>query len=197
MNDREFEKLLYEQVCREGAMYRGIMIAFGCCGIACAVMAVAAPIMFGLEALGISVKLLLLILLLAGMWYGARHMARSDGEAADEMAYGMEHPECNIPEDYMDETKTARQSAIRTLHSIRSLIVAYSIIALLLWAVTALIAFLSQPGTPSYSPILLLASFLTFSLALALTILTISYIRVIPAARRYRVFLDRGMEEEK
>ena len=193
--DRDFEAFLLEQVRREYAMYYGIMIAFGFCVIACIVMAIVAPIVFGMEALGISLKLILVCLIFVGCCCTARFIARKSWEAANEIAYGLEHPECNIPEDYMDETKEARDRVCRNLHSIWGLIVSYGIIAILLWAVTALLAFLGGIGTQDFSPMLLCASFVTFAMALGLSILAIAYIRDLPAARRYKNMIDQLLDE--
>ena len=124
MYNRDFEAFLLEHVRRESAVYYGIMITFGCCAIACIVMAVAALIIFGTEAIGTSIKLLVLFLPFAGGCLADRSIALGSKEAAEEMVYGLDHPECNVPDDYMDETKAARREACRKLHSIRSLIVA-------------------------------------------------------------------------
>lgn len=193
--DRDFEAFLLEQIRRESAMYYGIMIAFGCCAIACIVMAVAAPIVFGTGALSISFKLILVCLIFASGCYATRFIARRGREAAEEMAYGLDHPECNIPDDYLDETKNARERACRNLKSIKGLIISYTIIAILLWAVTVLIAFLGGIGTSGFSPLLLCASCVTFAMALALSILAIAYITDLPAARRYRKKIDQLLEE--
>ena len=193
--DRDFEAFLLEQVRREYAMYYGIMIAFGCCAIACVVMAIAAPIVYGLEALSISLKLILACLIFVSGCYATRFIARRSKEAAEEMVYGLEHPECNIPEDYMDETKEARDRVCRNLHSIRGLIVSYTIIAVLLWAVTVLLVFLGGLGTEDFRLVFVCASVATFAMALGMSILTIAYICDLPAARRYKKMIDQLLDE--
>ena len=196
MFDREFESFLLEHVRRESAVYYGIMITLGCCAIACIVMAVAALIIFGLSAVVTSIELLILFLLFAAGCYADRSVARSSREAAEEMAYGLEHPECNVPDDYLDETKGARREACRKIHHIRGLIISYGVLSVTLWAAMVLLAALAGIGTSGFSPMLLLVAFVMFAMALPLTMLTIAYILDLPQARRYRESADRILEEE-
>lgn len=195
MFNREFEAFLLKQVRREKAVYTGIMITFGCCAIACIVMAIAALIIYRIESVGIVIKLLLLFLGFAGICFANRYVTRSGSEAAEEMAYGLEHPECNIPDDYSDETKDARREACRKIHSIRGLIISYGIIAMMLWAVMVLMALLGGIGTPDFSLMFLLIAFVMLAMALPLSILTVAYILDLPTARRYRQLVDSVLND--
>ena len=196
MFDREFEAFLFEHVRRESAVFYGIIITFGCCAIACIVMAIAALIIFGTAAIGTAVKLLVIFPIFAVGCYGSRSIARSNREAVEEMAYGLEHPECNIPEDYLDETKDARKEACRKIQHIRGLIISYGILSVTLWGATVLFAALAGIGTSGFSLMMLLVAFVLFVMALLLTILTIAYIKDLPLARRYRGHAERVLEEE-
>lgn len=196
MFDRDFETFLLEHVRRESAVYYGIMITFGCCAIACVVMAVAALIMFRLEAIGPVIELLILFLAFGAGCLADRSIARSSREAVEEMEYGLEHPECNIPDDYLDETKGARREACRKIHHIRGLIISYGVLSVTLWAATVLLAALGGIGTPDFSLMLLLVAFVMFAMAMPLTILTIAYIKDYPESRRYRESADRVLNEE-
>jgi hypothetical protein len=171
------------------------MIAFGGCAAACVVMAVAAPIVFGVKSLGISLKLVLLCAVFVSLAYAVSYMVRADSEAADEIAYGLEQPDWNVPEDYSEETNNARERVCRTLNSIHGLIISYGIIAIMLWAVTVLLAWLGGIDKADYNTMLLLVSFITLAMALGLSILTIAYIRDLPAARKYRqLILEEGQD---
>lgn len=194
MFNRVFEKFLLEQVRRESALYYGLMVTFACCTIACAVMAAAALILFRTEAVGIIIKLLLVMLIMAGACGGCRTVAQNSREAAAEMADVLADPECDEPADYTEKTEAARQSACRNLHSIRGLIISYSIIGLLLWAVTLLIAFLVL--SDSLSSGLLFVAFVTFAMGLGLIILSVAYLCDLPAAKRYRKMIDSSMDED-
>ena len=110
------------------------------------------------------------------------------------MAYALKSPECSIPDDYMDETKAARQSACKNLRSIRGLIISYSILAVMLWAVTVLLAYIVI-ATDYHRLMMLFLAFVVLSMALGLTILAAAYIRDLPRARKYRKFTDRSAEE--
>ena len=79
--------------------------------------------------------------------------------------------------------------------SIRGLIVSYTIIAVLLWAVTVLLVFLGGLGTEDFRLVFLCASVATFAMALGMSILTIAYICDLPAARRYRKMIDQLLDE--
>ena len=199
MFDRDFETFLLEHVRREHATYYGIMIAIGGCSIACIVMAVAALIIFGfgLETIGIAIELVLMFLAFGAGCLGLRSIVRSCKEAAEEMAYGLEHPECNIPDDYLDETKNARWEACRKIHHIRGLIISYGVLSVTLWAATVLLAAIAGIGTPDYSIMLLLVAFIMFAMALPLTLLTIAYIKDYPESRKYREQADRILNEDQ
>lgn len=186
MYDREFETFLLKEVLRGNKVFRGIMIAYGCCSIACAIMAVAAVIIYGRESLTIMLKLLSLMLAFAVACYGARSVARSDMVAVEEMAAALEKPECNVPDDYSDMAKRARDKALRNLRSIKGLIISYGIIAFMLWAATLLFVFLAGIGTNSVDSMMLTLALITFAMALPLTILSVAYIRDLPNYRKYR-----------
>lgn len=190
MVDWEFEKFILEQVRRERAIYIGMAITFACCAIACLVMAVAAMIIFRAEAFGTCLKLLLLVPMFAGMCIGVWSVTRRDRKAEEEIAYAIDHPESCDPDEYTETTQRARSAACRILRSIRGLIISYGLMALMLWAVTLLIAALAISEGMGYG--YLFAAFVTFSMALALSILTIAYLCDLPAARRYRQIIDRS-----
>lgn len=198
--DRDFEIFLLRQVRREYAMYLGIMIAIGFCSLACALMAVGALVVYGREWIGNSIKLVLLALAFAGGCYANRNIASGSREVAEEMEYELERAESNIaesniPEDYSEEAQDARDRMCRNLRSIKGLIASYGIIAITLWAATALLAALAGLGTSDFSPVLLCAAIITFAMALALSILAIAYIRDLPAARRYREYIAEKRNE--
>jgi hypothetical protein len=65
----------------------------------------------------------------------------------------------------------------------------------MLWAVTVLLAWLGGIDKADYNTMLLLVSFITLAMALGLSILTIAYIRDLPAARKYRqLILEEGRD---
>lgn len=194
MVDWEFEKFILEQVRRERAMYIGMAITFACCAIACLVMAAAALIIFRKEAFSICIKLLMLAPMFAGMCLGVWTVTRKDRKAEEEIAYAIDHPESSDPDEYTEETQKARSAACRTLRSIRGLIISYGLIALLLWGVTLLIGALAVSDGMSYG--YLFVSFITFCMALGLTILTIAYLCDIPNARRYRQMIGNSDSDE-
>lgn len=188
MFDEKYEEFLLEQVRRESLLYYGIMITFACCAIACFVMGVAAIFIYGEEAASIVIKLIGTIVMLVSCCYGSRFVARKSREAAEEMANVLAHLKDKDQPEYTEETKEARRVACKNLHSIWGLIISYGIIALMLWAVTLLIVCLVAYDGLAYGA--LLGAFATFSIALALTILTIAYICDLPAARRYRNLIE-------
>lgn len=195
MFDRDFETFLLEHVRRERATFYGIMIAIGGCSIACIVMAVAALIIFGLEAIGPVIELLILCVAFGAGCLGVRSEVRSSKEAVEEMAYGLDHPECNIPDDYLDETKGARREACRKIHHIRGLIVSYGVLSITLWGATVLLAALAGIGTQDFSMMMFLVAFIMFGMALPLTLLTIAYIKDYPESRKYREMADQILNE--
>ncbi len=197
MTDRDFEAFLLEQVRRESALYYGIMIALGCCAIACIVMAAAAVIVFGRGAIGISFKLIAVFAPFAGGCCASRFIAHKNSTAAEEMVCALEDPEWMIPDDYMDETIDARLEVCHKLKSIRGLIVSYSILAIVLWAAGLLFIFLSELGTSDFDLIMLLVAFVMFAMALSLSILAVAHIMDLPAARRYRQLVDENLESEQ
>lgn len=194
MFDEKFEEFLLEQVRRESLLYYGIMITFACCAIACFVMGVAALIIYGEEAVSIVIRLIGIIVMLVGFCYGCKSVAGKSREAAEEMANVLEHLKDKDQPEYSEETKEARRVACKNLHSIWGLIISYGVIALMLWAVTLLLVCLVVYADLTYGA--LLGAFATFSIALALTILTIAYICDLPAARRYRNLIEICGQEE-
>lgn len=195
LNDKDFEIFLIKQVRREYAMYFGIMIAFGFCAAASAVMAIAAPIMFGRGMMSTSLKLIALALFFCGICYADINMLRSISDAAEEMTVGLNHPECSIPDDYTDKTKDVRERVCRNLRSITGLIISYGIISIMLWGAAVIIGALGGFGTDDIDMMFICASLIIFAMALAMSILTISYIWDIPAARRYRELIAQGSED--
>lgn len=188
MYDEKFERFLLKQIRRESAIYYGIMFTFACCTIACVVMGVAALIIYRSEALGIILKLVSAIAILAGCCYGSRSMARDLGKAAKDMEYVLEHTEQNALPEYTEETKETRLTVCQNIRSIWGVIISYGILALMLWAVTLLLVCLVLYAGLSYGA--LLGAFATFSMALGLSILTIAYICDLPKARRYRKLIE-------
>ena len=171
---REFEEFLYRHVKRLLVVYTGVSLTFWLLAAACVVMFIAA-LMMHLPLL----KGLLLLVFGGGAVISAitfRQVAWNHREAEDEMAYGLEHPECNVPDDYEDNTKDIRNGACVTLKSVRSLIFAYSFIALMLWAATPIMFMAAGMGGGfGFSPGLFAVSFVLPAMAIPLTALAVSY----------------------
>lgn len=170
------------------------------CAWALRVMAAASVIMF---IAGVSMRLsivkgLMLLVLGAGFLLTSfvfKSTASGYYDAADEIRYGLDHPESNVPEDYEPNTKSMRKSICLAMKSPLSLVFAYGFIGLMLWGCTALLIGLSgvfsllnpDPGPwVTFEPLMFALSFVTLAMAVPLTYLSIMYYRDIPAARHFR-----------
>ena len=127
----------------------------------------------------------------------SKSAAASYAEAADEIAYGLEHPECNVPEDYLENTKIVRHAACKNLKSASGLVAAYGSMALMCWAGAVIIAVVSEPGGPWFEPGLFALSLVMATIAVFLTVLTIKSIRDLPMAARYAYWLKKEAEREQ
>ena len=195
MNDREFEEFILMQVKRSHSIH-------AVCRWLYLVMAIAGVVVF---FIGMSMHLSLSggvsVLILSAGFLPASILSRSAAsayaEAAEEIEYGLAHPECNVPEDYMDSTKNIRRDACRTLKSTKSLVASYGSIALMCWAGGIIIVIVSEPGSPWFEPALFALSFVMFTMAVILTVLTVKSIRDLPMAGRYAQWLKENADTDK
>lgn len=189
MSDREFEEFILLQVRRSHSIYAISRWVYLLLAIAAGVMFIAGMWM-GLDLFGGLVILIMGLGFLPASFY-AKATAASFAEAADEIAYGLEHPETGDIE-YSDLTKKVRQSACRSLKSTKGLIASYGIIGLMCWVGGVIIVIASEPGTSGFSPGIFALSIVMFAMAVFLTVLTIKSIRDLPMAERYRQLLAEG-----
>lgn len=194
MKDREFEEFILLQVRRSHSIH-------AVCRWVYLLLAIAGVVIF---LIGMSMHLSLagglpVLILSAGFLpasFVSKSAAASYAEAADEIAYGLEHPECNVPEDYLENTKDIRRAACKTLKSTRGLVFAYGFVGLMCWAGAVIIAIVSEPGGPGFLPGLFALALVMAVMAVFLTVLTIKSIRDLPMAARYAYWLRKESEEE-
>ncbi len=182
---KEFEVFLTEQVGRQKTVYT-------VCGWMLVLLTAASVIMFiAGVCMGLSIlKGLLLLVLGLGLFASGtslRNAGKSYGDAQEEMEYGLSHPECNVPDDYEDNTKTMRRETCKVLKSLRGLIIAYGLMAAMMWAATPFL-FIAAGAIGSsfdFEPILFGFCLVMPAMAIPLTILAIVCLRDYPQARRF------------
>lgn len=198
MNNREFEEFVLMQVRRSQAIYavnRWIYLAMGLGGIVVFIIGISMHLNL---AQGLSFLIMAVGFLPASIF--SKKAAASYAEAADEMARVLEDlPDSysNLQEDYSANTRMIHQSACKTLASTNSLIIAYGIIAVMCWVGGAVIVWASAPGTPSFIPGIFALSFVMFTIAAILTILTVKSIRDLPMSRRYARWLAEDAKSDE
>ncbi len=193
MNGREFEEFILMQIKRSNSVHtagRWIYLLLGIVGIVGFIVGV-------LMGLGVSGGLPILVMSIGFLpaSIASKSAAASYADAAEDMALCLEDPECAVPDDYSDSTMKMRQSACNTLKSTKGLIVSYGVIALACWVGAVIIVFASDPGGPYFEPGILALSFVLFTIAVVLTVLTVKSIRDLPMARRYARWLEEESED--
>ena len=176
MNEREFEEFILQQVRRTHSIHavsRWVYLLLAIAGVVIFLIGMAMHLSLsgGLPVLILSAGFL-------PASFVSKSAAASYAEAADEIAYGLEHPECNVPEDYLENTKIVRHAAC-------------------CWAGAVIIAVVSEPGGPWFEPGLFALSLVMATIAVFLTVLTIKSIRDLPMAARYAYWLKKEAEREQ
>ena len=195
MNEHEFEEFILQQVRRTHSIHAVSRWVY-------LLLAIAGVVIFLIGmAMHLSLSGGLPVLILSAGFLPASFVSKSAAEgyaeAADEIAYGLEHPECNVPEDYLESTKNIRQAACKTLKSTRGLVASYGSMGLMCWAGAVIIAVVSEPGGPWFEPGLFALSLVMATIAVFLTVLTIKSIRDLPMAARYAYWLKKEAEREQ
>lgn len=195
MNEREFEEFVLMQVKRSQSIHtvgRWVYLLFGLAGIVVFFIGIAS----GLDlAGGLSFLIASIGFLPASIF--SKKVAASYADAAKDMEEVLSDPECHAPEDYEENTLDIRKAACSTLKSTTGLIVSYGIIALACWAGAIIIVIVSAPGTPDFIPGIFALSFVLFTIAVILSILSIKSIRDLPMARRYAEWLKQNASQNK
>ena len=195
MNEREFEEFVLMQVKRSQSIHtvgRWVYLLFGIAGIVVFFIGIAS----GLDlAGGFSFLIASIGFLPASMF--SKKVAASYADAAKDMEEVLSDPECDVPEDYEENTQDIRKAACDTLKSTTGLIVSYGIIALACWAGAIIIVVVSAPGTPDFIPGIFALSFVLFTIAVILSNLTLKSIRDLPMARRYAEWLKQNATQKK
>ena len=174
-DQRTFEAFLRGHVRRQQLVNRAISWMYWLMAAACVVMSIAALVMR--QGIGGSIFILLIGGGAAASAAAFRTVSRNYGEAGEEIAYGLEHPECNVPDDYEDNTKSIRKSVCGCLRSVRSLVIAYGLIALLLLGCFPVLLWASGvTGAFDFSPLIFAVSFILPAMAVPLAALSISYL---------------------
>lgn len=195
MNEREFEEFILQQVRRTHSIHavsRWVYLLLAIAGVVIFLIGMAMHLSLsgGLPVLILSAGFL-------PASFVSKSAAASYAEAADEIAYGLEHPECNVPEDYLENTKIVRHAACKNLKSASGLVAAYGSMGLMCWAGAVIIAVVSEPGSPWFEPGLFALSLVMATIAVFLTVLTIKSIRDLPMAARYAYWLKKEAEREQ
>lgn len=185
MNEREAEKFVLEQLKRNALIYSvcrkvfiGVFIAF--------VLLVLAAIATG-RPLTISIGLILMSGFYITTFMGLKGMQTSAEAAANEVQQAIDDPTFNIPEDYSDLTMKGRENAIVTIRSMNQLVIAYGIIAVMLWGFGLLFLFLLLSDfDPDAYMIFVIGLVAMFSMAVPLTYLTVIYFKDLPSQKKFQ-----------
>ncbi len=183
MGDRNYEAFLLRQVKRSNTIYT---VLFWLCWLlvaACIAMFIIAMI----KHISLA-KALALLPAMLGFIAGSslsKTMRKNYATAMNEMDYGITHLKYRLPEEYSGETRKYRFEAAKALRSLRSLIIAYGILALVLLAGAIVIICAANPGGAWFEPILFVLSGILIAMAIPLAILTILNIRELPASREF------------
>lgn len=192
--DHKYEVFVLEQAKRYADMNAKCAKVYVVLAVACIAMGVVGIF------LGKSVLKGIVIMAWSIGFYAARkyyeEVADSTWSCAEKIEAAIEDPDFDIPDQYDDDVLALRDLVTPTLKNVRSQVIAYSVIAVSLWAATILLAALFGFGGTDYSPILLISSFIMGGMGFVITVLAIRSIRDLPVAKAYDRYLYEDLSEE-
>ena len=189
--DHRFEEFVLEQVKRFGDMEKKVSKVFLGCAVAVVAMCV----------LGIVVGKPVFKCLLIGMycvcfWLSYKFYeqdAKEVAEAAEKIRAAIDDPDFDIPDDYPEDILGLRQLVCPTLKNVRQQVIAYGILALTLWAGTAVVLWAS--GMDGSNVVIFIAGVVLGIMALLITFLAVRAIKDIPVARAYEQYLNEVAQD--
>ena len=185
--DHKYEVFVLEQVRRYSRMHHWCAKVYILCAAAAFVMgfvaiAMGKPVFPSLYVAAWSI----------GFFAAKRYsdaMAADTAEIADKIEAAIADPTFDIPDDYGDDVLALRCLVTPTLKNIRSQVIAYGILAVTLWAATALFVLLSFDGV-DFSAGFFLISLLMAGMAFCITVLALRAVTDLSAARAYEQYLN-------
>lgn len=185
--DDKYERFVLEQVERYGDMHAKCAKIYVVLAIACVVMGVLGLI------LSKSIMKSIIIALWSLGFIAANRASEAAAayivQAAEKIRAAIDDPDFDIPDDYPEEILQLRDLVRPTLKNVRSQLIAYSILALTLWAAALFLMLLSFGSGSDFLLWMFLISILLAVMAIAITILAVRAFRDLPIAKAYDSYL--------
>lgn len=190
--DKEFERFVLDQVIRFAKTnYRVSKVYILICA-ACIVMGVLGLLMHKSIWRSLIMAFWAVPFWLAKDYY--EHDSAACWEAAEIIEKAIDDPGFDIPDDYPEDILALRKLVCPTLKNTRSLIAAYGILSLVLWAAAVFLLFVTfADGYGGFELWMLIVSLIMAAMAVIITMLTIRSVRDLPAAKKY----DRYLKDHK
>lgn len=186
--DHEFEVFVAEQVRRYGDLNRRSANIYPILVVACIVMAVAGLFM-GKSVLGCLTMAASSIMFIAAYLY-YKEQAEEVYKAAEEIQKAIDDPDFDIPDDYPDDILALRSLVCPTLKNVRQQLIAYGVLAVVMWAATAILIGVST--LDSFSLMIFFSAIIMAVMAAWITSLALKAFNDLSVARAYEEYLNEA-----
>ena len=187
--DHEFEAFVLEQVRRYGDMHEKSAGIYTFLVVLCFVLSILG-LLLGKSAAGSVLMGVTSIQFIAARQY-YKNEASEIAETADRMQSAIDDPDFDIPDDYTEDILALRSIVTPTIRNVMSQLIAYGILAVLLWGCTAIVVWLATIGS-DVDVIILIFSFILAAMAVFLTMLAVRALKDIPVAKAYERYLNEA-----